>query len=356
MKKAYLALANGKVFEGEAIGADVENCGELVFTTGMAGYLETLTDPSYAGQIIVQTFPLIGNYGVIPEDFEGKSAAKGYIVRELCDAPSNFRSKYALNDFLKESGICGICGLDTRELTRIIREEGAMPAAICKEPPKDLSKLRAYRVEGTVAAVSRGEKTVYPADGEKKYSVTLIDYGVKGNMIKCLQKRGCEVTAVPFDTTAEEILASDPDGLMLSNGPGDPADNIFCIEQLKKLIGKKPVFGVCLGHQLAALALGGKTVKLKYGHRGANQPVTDRANGRTFITSQNHGYAVLSETLSGVGREMFVNADDGSCEGMEYPDKNCFTVQFHPEACAGPKDTEFLFDRFTDLMGGKGNA
>ena len=356
MKKAYLALANGKVFEGEAIGADTESCGELVFTTGMAGYLETLTDPSYAGQIIVQTFPLIGNYGVIPEDFEGKSAAKGYVVRELCDAPSNFRSEYALNDYLIKSGICGVCGIDTRELTRIIREEGAMPAAILREPPKDLTALCAYRVEGTVAAVSRREKTVYPAEGEKKYSVVLIDYGVKGNMIKCLIKRGCEVTAVPFDTTAEDILALEPDGIMLSNGPGDPADNLFCIDQLKKIIGKKPVFGVCLGHQLAALALGGKTVKLKYGHRGANQPVTDIYGGRTFITSQNHGYAVLSSTLAGVGIESFRNADDGSCEGMDYPDKKCFTVQFHPEACAGPKDTEFLFDRFIGLMGGKIDA
>ncbi|MBQ7623862.1 MAG: glutamine-hydrolyzing carbamoyl-phosphate synthase small subunit [Clostridia bacterium] len=353
MEKIYLVLANGKVFEGESAGAPAECVGELVFTTGMAGYLETLTDPSYAGQIVTQTFPMIGNYGVIPEDFEGKSAVSGYVVRELCEDPSNFRSQGAIKEFLKENGIPCVCGVDTRELTRIIREEGAMPAAICRKVPSDLSAIKAFEVKNVVSRVSQKEKSVYNAENEK-YKVALIDYGAKRNIVRCLVKRGCTVTVYPNTTPAEEILSAAPDGVMLSNGPGDPAENLFEIEQIKKIIGKKPVFGICLGHQLTALALGGKTVKLKYGHRGANQPVTDGV--RTYITSQNHGYAVLSDTLKDIGRELFKNADDNSCEGMEYKDLNCFTVQFHPEACAGPQDTEFLFDRFVGMMGGKTNA
>ncbi len=348
-----MVLSNGKVFEGVSRGADAERMGELVFTTGMAGYLETLSDPSYAGQIVVQTFPMIGNYGVIPEDLEGKPALAGYVVRELCEEPSNFRSEYATDRFLKENGIPCVTGGDTRELTRIIREEGAMPAAILKSVPGDLSEIKAFAVKNVVSGVSQKEITVHKAENEK-YRVALIDYGAKRNIIRCLLKRGCTVTVYPNTTAAEKILEGAPDGIMLSNGPGDPAENVFEIEQIKKLLGKKPVFGICLGHQLTALALGGKTVKLKYGHRGANQPVTD--GERTYITSQNHGYAVLSETLSGVGRELFKNADDQSCEGMEYKALSCFTVQFHPEACAGPQDTEFLFDRFVSMMEEKRNA
>ncbi len=356
MERAYLVLGNGTVFTGQRIGADGVGVGELVFTTGTVGYLETLTDPSYAGQIIMQTFPLIGNYGVIPEDFEGKSAARGYVVRELCDAPSNFRSEYELDAFLKSEGIPGICGVDTRELTRILREEGVMNAMICDAVPDDLSALRAYSVRGAVAEVSQKETCVHPAQGEERCRVTLIDYGAKGNIIRCLQKRGCAVTVVPHDTSAEDILAGKPDGIMLSNGPGDPAENSFEIAQIAKLIGAAPVFGICLGHQLTALALGGQTVKLKYGHRGANQPVREVGGSRTYITTQNHGYAVVSESLANIGRELYVNANDGSCEGMEYPGKRCFTVQFHPEACAGPQDMEFLFDRFVAMMGGVGHA
>lgn len=357
MKKAYLVLSNGRIFEGQSIGAERDSVGELVFTTGMVGYLETLTDPSYAGQIVTQTFPLIGNYGVIEPDFEGETAVKGYIVRELCDTPSNFRSEYALEQFLREHNIPGLCGVDTRELTRIIREEGVMNAKICMEKPEGVDEaISGYLVSGVVAEVSCKEKGVYPAIGETKYRVTLLDYGAKRNIIRSLQERGCEVTVVPQNTPAAEILAAAPDGIMLSNGPGDPAENIACIAQIRQLIGKIPVFGICLGHQLTALAMGGKTMKLKYGHRGANQPVKEVNGTRTFITSQNHGYAVVAESLKGVGRETFVNANDGSCEGMEYPGKNCFTVQFHPEACAGPKDTAFLFDRFLDMMGGNSHA
>ena len=347
---AYLVLSNGTVFEGRRIGAHVDRIGELVFTTGMEGYLETLTDPSYYGQIVTQTFPLIGNYGVIEEDFEGRSELFGYIVRELCDTPSNFRSAYPLNDYLVTQGIPGLCGVDTREIVRITREEGVMNAMICDEIPSDLSEIRNFTVKDAVDSVTEAVKESFPAEGKEICRVALIDYGAKHNIIRSLQKRGCSVTVWPARTTAEEILSSDPDGIMLSNGPGDPAENTFCIGELRKLIGKKPVFGICLGHQLTALALGGRTIKLKYGHRGGNQPVRDLAAGRTYITSQNHGYAVVAGSLKGIGIESFRNANDGSCEGMEYPDQNCFTVQFHPEAASGPRDTAVLFDRFVQKM------
>ena len=373
--KAYLVLENGMVFEGRAIGcwpdSDAEAAvGELVFTTGMTGYLETLTDPSYAGQIIMQTFPMIGNYGVISQDFEGKSFAKGYVVHELIDTPSNFRSEGKLDAFLKEQGIPGICGVDTRALTRLIRENGVMNACLYQSSefkvqsanmPGLPERIREYRVKNVVAEVSTKEMLEFGpgsptsaacscAEGETLH-VVLIDYGAKRNIIRCLVKRGCRVTVVPHDTTAEEILALKPDGVMLSNGPGDPAENEFEVQQIAKLVGKLPVFGICLGHQLTALAMGGKTYKLKYGHRGANQPVTD--GKRTWITTQNHGYAVESESMKGTAQLSFRNANDQSCEGLEYPGKRCFTVQFHPEACAGPHDTEFLFDRFLRMMRGE---
>ena len=352
---AYLVLSNGAVFEGRRIGAPIDRIGELVFTTGMEGYLETLTDPSYYGQIVTQTFPLIGNYGVIEEDVEGASTLFGYIVRELCDTPSNFRSAYPLNDYLVARGIPGLCGVDTREIVRITREEGVMNAMICDEVPESLDEIRAFSVRNAVDSVSGNENYTCPADGPELCRVALIDYGAKHNIIRSLQKRGCTVTVWPARTAAEAILASSPDGIMLSNGPGDPKENTWCIEQLKKLIGQRPVFGICLGHQLAALALGGETVKLKYGHRGGNQPVRSLEMGRTYITSQNHGYAVVADSLKGVGVESFHNANDGSCEGMDYPSMNCFTVQFHPEAASGPRDTAILFDRFVEAMRKGGN-
>lgn len=356
MQKAYLVLSSGEIFEGFRFGAERDSIGELVFTTGMTGYLETLTDPSYAGQIVLQTFPLIGNYGVIPEDFEGKPSVRGYVLRELCAEPSNFRSQGPLEDFLTAYDIPGICGVDTRQLTRILREQGTLNAAIVSTPPADRSAIQGYTVTGVVEQVSRATPEVYPACGEKRFAVTLIDYGAKANIIRSLQQRGCEVTVVPCHTSAKDILAAGPDGVMLSNGPGDPAENTDCINELKKLIGQVPVFGICLGHQLAALAMGGKTVKLKYGHRGSNQPVKEVGGVRTFISSQNHGYAVVSESLKGIGTETFINANDGSCEGMCYPGKRCFTVQFHPEASAGPRDTSFLFDRFLAMMGDESYA
>ena len=362
METVYLVLENGMAFAGHPIGAwkgsdsGFETVGELVFTTGMTGYLETLTDPSYAGQIILQTFPMIGNYGLIPEDFEGACHAKGYVVRELCDAPSNFRSEGTLDSFLKEQGIPGICGVDTRALTRLIREQGVMNACLCRTVPEDLGPVKDYGVRNVVSKVSTPTAEVFEprntGDGSLcAFHVALLDYGAKRNIIRSLQKRGCRVTLLPHDTAAEEILAMAPDGLMLSNGPGDPAENVFEVEQLRKLVGKLPIFGLCLGHQLCALAMGGRTYKLKYGHRGANQPVTDGA--RTWITTQNHGYAVETESMQGIAHLSFRNANDGSCEGLDYPGKRCFTVQFHPEACAGPHDTEFLFDRFLRMMRGE---
>lgn len=351
MEKAYLVLADGQVFEGLRIGADGDAVGELVFTTGMCGYLETLTDPSYYGQIVTQTFPLIGNYGVIEPDFEGRCCVRGYVVRELCDTPSNFRSQYALDAYLKAQNVAGICGIDTRELTRILREHGVMNATICSKIPDDLQPVREYAIVDAVASVTRCAPEVFPAEGETAYRVALLDYGAKRNIIRELQKRGCEVTVLPGTASAEEVLEGKPDGVMLSNGPGDPAENTYQIRQIRALIGQVPMFGICLGHQLTALAMEGKTFKLKYGHRGVNQPVRDVKGTRTFITSQNHGYAVDADSLS-AGTVRYINANDGTCEGIDYPELRAFTVQFHPEACSGPRDTSFLFDRFVDMMKG----
>ncbi|MBR7187399.1 MAG: carbamoyl phosphate synthase small subunit [Clostridia bacterium] len=353
--KRYLILSDGTVYEGEAFGAEATSIGELVFTTGVVGYIETLTDPSYYGQIVMQTFPLIGNYGIIEEDFEGECRVRGYVVRQWCDAPSNFRSQYDLDAFLKAKGVPGICGVDTRAITQHIREKGVMNAILCDAPPETLDAVRAYAITDAVQAVSTGVTEFFPHQGEKTRSVTLIDYGAKANIERELQRRGCDVTVVPFDTPAAQILAARPDGVMLSNGPGDPAENDQCIAEIRKLLGSVPLFGICLGHQLMALAAGGRTEKLKYGHRGANQPCKDLATGYTYITSQNHGYAVVSDSLP-TGRVRFVNANDGTCEGVDYPDHRVFSVQFHPEACAGPMDTSFLFDKFMDLMGGAGRA
>lgn len=352
MKKGYLVLQDGQVFEGTRFGADTAAVGELVFTTGMCGYIETLTDPSYLGQIVMQTYPLMGNYGIIPEDFEGGCRVKGYVVREWCDTPSNFRTEQDLDAFLKEQGVPGLWGVDTRELTRIIREHGVMNAAICDRIPDDLTEIRCYAVTNAVTSATCTSPCVYPAEGAERFRVCLVDYGAKRNIIRELQKRGCTVTILPASTPAETILEMEPDGLMLSNGPGDPAEAVFQIEQIKKLLGKVPMFGICLGHQLTAQATGGSTYKLKYGHRGVNQPVRDLAGVRTYITSQNHGYAVDESTVK-VGKVRYINANDGTCEGIDYPELRAFTVQFHPEACTGPKDTQFLFDRFVEMMGGE---
>lgn len=351
-KTAYLILENGQVFEGKSFGAEGAVTGEVVFTTAMTGYLETLTDPSYYGQIVVQTFPLIGNYGVIPEDFESSGPVmKGYIVREVCDAPSNFRCEGKLDDFLNKAGIIGLYGIDTRALTRIIREHGVMNGRITMDKNEaDLAEIRAYLVKDAVASVTTGKRYVLQPE-ETKYKVVLWDFGAKMNIERELVKRGCEVTVVPGNTTAEEILAMNPDGIMLSNGPGDPAENVKIIAELKKVTDARiPTFGICLGHQLTALARGGRTIKLKYGHRGANQPVKNLQTDRIFVSSQNHGYAVDVNALPQGGVLSYENANDGTCEGIRYTDIPAFTVQFHPEACGGPHDTNFLFDEFVQLM------
>lgn len=353
--KRYLILEDGTIFEGEAFGADAASIGELVFNTGVVGYIETLTDPSYYGQIVMQTFPLIGNYGIIEDDFEGACHVRGYVVREWCRTPSNFRSQYDLDTFLRNKGVPGICGVDTRAVTQHLRERGVMNAMLCDTLPDALDDLKAYAVRDAVKSVSTGVTEFFPPVGEKRHDITLIDYGAKANIERELQKRGCAVKVVPYDTPAEQILAGHPDGVMLSNGPGDPAENVECIAEIRELLGRVPIFGICLGHQLLALAAGGRTEKLKYGHRGANQPCKDLVTGHTYITSQNHGYAVVSDSLP-AGRVRFVNANDQTCEGVEYPEYRAFTVQFHPEACAGPMDTSFLFDKFMDLMGGADHA
>ncbi len=350
MNKKYLVLEDGTVFEGLRFGAESETVGELVFTTGMCGYIETLTDESYFGQIVLQTFPMIGNYGIIPEDFEGDCALCGYVAREVCEIPSNFRAKKTLDEFLKEKEIPGICGIDTRAVTKIIRENGVMNAALLNSLPADLQKIKEYKITDAVKSVTSQQPETFNPDG--KYKVTLIDYGAKRNIIRELVKRDCAVTVLPADTSAENILKSAPDGVMLSNGPGDPADNEYQIAEIGKLVGRVPIFGICLGHQLLALSLGAETEKLKYGHRGVNQPVKETDGKRTYITSQNHGYAVIGGTVKN-GKVSFVNANDGTCEGIDYPEKRAFSVQFHPEACSGPHDTEFLFDRFINLMEGK---
>lgn len=350
----YICLENGDVFKGYSFGADGEVVGELVFTTGMCGYIETLTDPSYYGQIVMQTFPLIGNYGIIPDDFESKKPyLSAYIVREKCDNPSNFRCGETLDKYLKDNGIVGVYGVDTREITKTIRESGVMNAIITTNPNNvDMEKVRQYKVTNAVKSVSTDKPELFPSE-EHKYNVVLLDFGAKKNIIRELNKRGCNVAVMPYDTKADDILRLGVDGIMLSNGPGDPAQNTEIVEELKKLIGKVPIFGICLGHQLLALAMGGETTKLKYGHRGVNQPVKNLATGRTYISSQNHGYAVISESVTDKGGEIsYVNANDNTCEGVDYLDKLAFSVQFHPEACSGPHDTRFIFDKFINMMGG----
>ncbi len=353
-RKAYLILENGQVFEGKSFGYPCESTGELVFTTAMTGYLETLTDPSYYGQIVIQTFPLIGNYGVIPEDFESeKPFLKAYVVRQWCQEPSNFRSEGALDSFLYEHKIPGIYDIDTRALTKIVREYGVMNAKLCltqTDIEEALAELKAYRVADAVASVCGSERH-FSGSPDAAYRVVLWDFGAKGNIERMLLRRRCQVITVPSFTTADEIMSLDPDGLMLSNGPGDPAENTEVIAQLSKLVEHRiPTFGICLGHQLLALSQGAKTEKLKYGHRGANQPVIDKTAGKIYITSQNHGYAVVSSTLPGCAFESFANVNDGTCEGVKYTGIPAFSVQFHPEACGGPLDTGFLFDEFITLM------
>lgn len=397
--KACLVLANGLVFEGRSFGAEGIIIGETVFTTGMNGYLETLTDPSYYGQIVTQTFPLIGNYGDIKKDYESsKCNLRGYIVRQWCEEPSNFRCDGDLDSYLKSQNIIGLYDIDTRRLTKILREVGVMNGMLISGNSKDaleafaalkdekkktalLEKIKSYKIEKAVESVTGSatgveepadvvfsESAKYrfvpvTADGTKindekeamkagkGKKVVLWDFGAKANIRRELLKRGLEVVTVPCSYTAEQIMALNPDGVMLSNGPGDPAENAGIIAEIKKLLKTGiPIFGICLGHQLLALANGAQTMKLKYGHRGANQPVKYTKTGRVYITSQNHGYAVKNDCLPEGAVQSFVNTNDGTCEGLTYTKIPAFSVQFHPEACSGPLDANFLFDEFVTLI------
>ena len=354
--KRILVLEDGSWYEGEAFGANTYKTGELVFNTSMTGYQEILTDPSYYGQIVMLTYPLIGNYGINRDDYESmKPSCFGLVIKDLCTVPSNFRSCADLDSYLLENGIPGISNVDTRAITKAIREKGTMKACFCdsrEEIEPLLKKLQSTDfLHDQVSCVST--KSTYPVPGRGKL-VVVMDFGVKLSILRELSKRDCDVIVVPYNTSAKQILSYHPDGVLLSNGPGDPSDLPDVIEQIKILIDHTVVFGICLGCQLISLACGAKTYRLRFGHRGANHPVKDLLTGKVEITSQNHGFAVMKESLENTGLVMSHQAlNDGSCEGVRHTAKPCFAVQYHPEADAGPEDSRYLFDRFMEMMGGE---
>lgn len=392
--KAFLILEDGTVFKGIHIGADREIISEIVFNTSMAGYLEVLTDPSYAGQAVCMTYPLIGNYGICKDDMESsKPWPAGFIVRELSRIPSNFRCDMTIQQFLELNNVPGIAGIDTRALTKILREKGTMNGMITTNEDyrlgEILPKLKEYTTgnvveqvtcrekymikatedleeNGPLSGAARFDENAYAKGGREKrpslvrelngsgLRVALLDLGAKSNIADALAARGCQVTVYPALTAAAEIIADSPDGIMLSNGPGDPKECCSIIEEIKKLYQTEiPIFAICLGHQLMALATGADTHKMKYGHLGGNHPVKDLATGRVYISSQNHGYVVDTQQLDpAVAEPAFVNVNDGTNEGLAYTGKKIFTVQFHPEACPGPQDSGYLFDRFIEMMKG----
>ncbi|MGL5351747.1 MAG: carbamoyl phosphate synthase small subunit [Clostridium sp.] len=343
--KAKLILENGMIFEGKAFGHLKDSVGEVVFTTGMTGYQEVLTDPSYYGQIVTMTYPLIGNYGINLEDMESDSPkVRGFIVREKCNFPNNFRCEMDLEDFLKQNKIIGLEGIDTRALTKVLRNHGTMKGIITLEAEtlEEVSdRVKAFSNKEAVSIVST--KEAYTIEGSGKH-VAIMDFGIKTNIIRNFKKRGCKLTVFPMTASAEEVLAVNPDLVFLSNGPGDPEDLTEVIENIKKIVGVKPIVGICLGHQLLGLTLGGKTAKLKFGHRGCNHPVKDLEENKVHITSQNHGYVV--ETLPQDVVATHLNINDGTIEGMKHSKLPIFSVQFHPEAAAGPQDSEYIFDKF----------
>lgn len=356
-KKAFLVLADGTVFEGKSFGTEGTAMGEVVFTTAMVGYQETLTDPCYQGQMVVQTFPLIGNYGTNDEDYASdNSVVSGYIVREYCEEPSNFRCTSTIDAFMKKHGIIGLYDIDTRCLTRIIREKGVMNGMITVTDSLDredaVAKIASFDAGDVAANASVKENKLLKADNAK-YNVALIDFGDYKAYATELVKRGCNVTVMPYDASAEAVKAISPDGVFLSDGPGNPDVNTKSIETIKNLISDKiPMFGVGLGHLELAAANGAEIVKLKYGHRGASQPVLTFETGRTYITTQNHGYAVESIS-SDVAEISHINGNDKTCEGIKYNNIPAFSVQFRPETCDGPQDTSYLYDRFIKMMEGK---
>ncbi|GIP39703.1 carbamoyl-phosphate synthase small chain [Paenibacillus sp. J31TS4] len=347
--QARLLLEDGTLFTGKAFGSDGESTGEVVFNTGITGYQEVLSDPSYCGQIVTMTYPLIGNYGMTRDDFESiRPFVNGFVVRRHEDIPSNWRSEYTVDSFLKEYGIPGISEIDTRMLTRILRHYGTM-RGILTTSNKSVGELQEQLnamtpVTDQVSRVSTKSIFHSPSFGER---VVVVDFGSKSGIIRDLVQRGCDVTVVPHDVTADQIRRINPDGIMLSNGPGDPKDVPYAAEMIRSLLGEYPIFGICLGHQLLALACGADSTKMKFGHRGGNHPVKDLSTGRCYITSQNHGYTVLDESIQGTGLEVtHINNNDGTIEGLKHTKYPAFSVQYHPEAAPGPFDSSYLFDDF----------
>ena len=347
--KGKLILQDGTIFEGNAFGYLKDSIGEVVFNTSMIGYGEVLTDPSYYGQIVTMTYPLIGNYGINLEDVESKGVhVKGFIVREKSDNPNNFRCEMDLDTYLKQNKVIGLEGIDTRALTKILRNNGTMKGIITLESAslEDVAaKLDSFSNTTAVKTVTRKEVEYINGDGPK---VAVMDFGVKQNILRSFAKRGCDITVFPANTKPEEVLSINPDLIFLSNGPGDPEDLEDVIENIKELVGKKPIVGICLGHQLLALALGGQTSKLKFGHRGGNHPVKDLEQNKVFITSQNHGYYVsqMPENM----KVTHVNLNDNTVEGMRHTQLPIYSVQYHPEACPGPQDNDYIFDKFLELV------
>ncbi len=370
--KAALLLEDGTFFEGQAFGASGQRCGEVVFNTSMSGYQEILTDPSYHEQIVTMTYPLIGNYGTNPEDWESRKLfVAGFVVKENCTYPSNWRSGATLDEYLRKSGVVGIAGIDTRKLVRHIRTQGAMrgiisstetdakklaqklpeyPGLVGRDIVKDVTVDKPYPWKEGVVNVLNPDRTTPPA----KYKIVAFDFGIKQNILRLLVSHGCEVTVVPAQTTAKEVLARKPDGVFLSNGPGDPAAVTYAVEAVQALLGKVPIFGICLGHQILGLALGGRTYKLKFGHRGANHPVKNLDTGKIEITSQNHGFCVDLDSLAGKDVDLtHMNLNDNTLEGLRCRKLKAFSVQYHPEASPGPHDSQYLFRDFLRLMDGK---
>ncbi len=358
MEKAYLILETGEIFEGQGFGAISESIGELVFNTSVVGYVESLTDPNYFGQTLMFTFPQLGNYGIVPVDNETKCYVKGVVAHEWCQEPSNFRCQGNVDEFLKEQGVCGICGVDTRRLTQIVRDHGVMNAIITNKVPENmLSDLHNYKVTGAVENTSICEPAVFMPECEEKYHVVMVDFGARKGLEKQFTSRGCKVTVVPYNTTAEEILALNPNGIVLTEGPGDPTENEACIATVKALLGKVPMYGVGLGHQIMALAAGAKTTKLKFGHHGGNQPVKNVKTGRSYVTAQNHGYCVDADSVANTAGEItYVSLNDGSCEGMDYPTLKAFSLQFCPAYSGSLRDMENVYERFMTMMGGNAHA
>lgn len=353
--QARLLLEDGTLFTGTSFGAEGDKTGEVVFNTGITGYQEVLSDPSYCGQIVTMTYPLIGNYGISRDDFESVAPSiHGFVVRRYEPTPSNWRAQYNLGDLLKEYGIPGITDIDTRMLTRLIRHQGTMKG-ILTTSTKSIEELQEMMLATSISELRNqvaqtSTQHVYSSPGSKE-RIVLVDFGAKSGILRELNKRDCDVVIVPHNTTAEEIRRLHPDGIQLSNGPGDPKDVPYAVDMISELLGEYPIFGICLGHQLFALASGADTEKLKFGHRGGNHPVKELASGRCYITSQNHGYTVNEASISGTELEVtHINNNDKTIEGLQHKKYPAFSVQYHPEAAPGPYDNSYLFDRFIEMI------